>query len=364
VQHVDPGFDSKHVLTMRTTLPGSKYGLQAPRVAFYRRVLDDVRAQPGVVSAAYTSWIPMTMRGGIWPVFLPGQSREAANAPTVSVRYVTSDYFATMKVPVKIGRAFTESDSLNADKVAIVSDSFVKAHWPGQDPRGKQFFLAFMDRTVVGVAGDVRVRGLERESEPQVYLPYQQEMDNMMTFYMPKDLVVRMSDDTHTAVLSASVRAIVAKADPELPVADVQLLSNIVESDSSARSTQVLVLGAFAGVECLLAAVGLHGLLAFMVAARTREIGVRLALGASPRQVLGLITQRGLLLAVAGVAIGADLAYLAGRSMQALLAGVDPADVLSMLFAVGVSFASALAGTLLPALRASRIAPTEALRAD
>ena len=364
VQQVDPGFRTAGVLTMRTSLPMPKYAPQAARVAFYRRVLDEVRALPGVVGAAYTTGVPISMRGGIWPAFLPGKSREPADAPTVSVRYVTSDLFSVLGVPVSVGRAFNESDSLNAQKVVVVSESFVKAHWPGQDPRGKQFFVALFDRTVVGVVGDVRVRGLERESEPQVYLPYQQQLDNMMTFYTPKDLVIRMSDDRQASALTSAVRAVIANADPELPIADVRPLATVVETDLASRSAQVRVLAAFAGVACLLAAVGLHGLLAFMVSARTREIGVCLALGAAPRQVLWLVTTRGLILALVGVVVGVSLAYVAGRSMQALLAGITPGDAVAMLFAVSVSLVSALAGTMLPAFRASRISPTEALRAD
>ena len=364
VSNVDPGFRTSNVLTMRTTLPMPKYGPQASRIAFYRRVLDDVRAVPGVTSVAYTTGLPMTMRGGIWPAFLPGKPRDAAQAPTASVRYVTPDYFAVMGVPVRLGRPFAESDTMTSEKTVIVSESFVNAHWPGQDPRGKQFFIALFDRTVVGVVGDVRVRGLERESEPQVYLPYQQQLDNMMVFYTPKDLVMRIGDESQSGSLAASVRAIIRNADPELPIADVKLMSAVVDGDLRARSAQVSVLGAFAAVACLLAAVGLHGLLAFIVSQRTREIGVRLALGAAPRQVLLLVTRRGLALAIVGAVAGVGLAFVAGRSMQAMLAGVDPRDPVTLLFAVAVSLASALVGTLLPARRASRVSPTEALRAD
>jgi predicted permease len=364
VQHVDPGFTIDNVLTLRTTLPGAKYGEQAPRVAFYRRVLDDVRAVPGVTGAAFASWLPMTMRGGIWPVFLPGKSREPAGAPTVSVRYVTDDFFDVLHVPLKLGRAFSERDTINAEKTAIVSESFAKAHWPGEDPRGKMFFLAFFDRTVVGVAGDVRVRGLERDSEPQVYLPYQQQLDNMMTFYMPKDLAIGVSDAAKMASVTAAVRGIISAADPELPIADVRPLSAIVALDSAARETQVNVLGAFAVLACVLAAIGLHGLLAFIVSARSREIGVRLALGAAPAQVLWLVMKRGLLLALAGVAVGIGLSYLAGRSLESVLAGVSPHDPASLAVAIAVALTAATLGTWLPARRAASTQPTEALRAD
>jgi putative ABC transport system permease protein len=224
----------------------------------------------------------------------------------------------------------------------------------------------FFDRVVVGVVGDVKVRGPERESEPQVYFSYRQQPDKSMTFYSPKDLVVKMHATTEgqEAALAPAIRQIIAKADPELPVSDVRALSAIVAGETAERKTQVRVLGVFAGLACLLAAIGLNGLLAFVVAARTREIGVRLALGASPRQVLVQITGRGMLLALAGVIAGVGAAYLAGRSLQAILAGVSPADAVAVAGAVGVSLVSAAAGIQLPALRASRPIPTEARRAD
>jgi putative ABC transport system permease protein len=364
VQAVDPGFRADNVLTFRATLPTSTYGPQAKRVAFYRRVIDEVNAVPGVTGAAYTSWVPMTMRGGIWPVFLPGQPRDPNGAPSVSVRYVTDAYFDVMGTPLRIGRPFDARDSIDGEKTAIVSESFAKAHFPGEDPRGKRFFLAFFDRTIVGVVGDMRVRGLERESEPQVYLPYQQQLDDMMIFYNPKDLVVRLADPSQQARVTAAVREIVNKIEPNLPIADVRMLSAIVGSDWLPRETQVQVLGAFAGLACLLAAVGLHGLLAFIVNARSREIGVRLAMGAAPSQVLALITRRGFVLATAGVTIGAGLAYLAAHSMRALLAGIDPSDPVALAFAVGAALLGAAAGTMWPAIRAARTSPTEALRAE
>jgi predicted permease len=366
VQGMNLGIRPQGVLTMRTELPVPKYAPQTARVAFYDHVIEKVRALPGVESAAYTSWLPMTFRGGIWPVFFPGQPRDTTAGPTVSIRFVTDDYFKVMGMPVVAGRGFDASDSINAEKTVVVSQSFVDRHWPGQDPRGQRFFVNFFDRVVVGVVGDVKVRGPERESEPQVYFSYRQQPDNSMTFYSPKDLVVKMraTSEAQEAALAPAIRQIIAKADPELPVSDVRALSAIVAGETAERKTQVRVLGVFAGLACLLAAIGLNGLLAFVVAARTREIGVRLALGASPRQVLVQITGRGMLLALAGVIAGVGAAYLAGRSLQAILAGVSPADAVAVAGAVGVSLVSAAAGILLPALRASRTSPTEALRAD
>jgi hypothetical protein len=363
---------------MRTTLLPAKYGLQAPRVEFYRRVIEGVSAVPGVIAAAYTSYLPMTMRGGVWPVAFPG-IEAAAGSNLASARYVTPEYFRVMEIPLKLGRGFEESDSLLAQPVAVVSERFVQVHLAGQSPLGRTFqFGPAGQRTIVGVVGEVRVRGLESRSEPQVYLAYQQQRDNSTVGYMPKDLVVkldaavslkasarsRQASEQHMAVVAAAVRRIVASVDANQPIADIRPLAAIVDGETTARAVQVRVLGAFAALACLLAAVGLHGLLAFVVSARAREFGVRQALGAEPREILALVARRGLGLGIAGVAVGVVAAYLAGRWMESLLVGVSPFDVPALAIAVGVSLAMTLAGSLLPAMRAARISPSEAMRLE
>ena len=193
VQSTPPGFNPEGVLTMRTTLPPTKYGPQAPRVEFYRRVIEGVSALPGVTGVAYTSYLPMTMRGGIWPVVLPGRAEAPGSRDTASARYITPEYFRAMEIPLKLGREFQESDSLRAQPVAIVSERFVQAYLDGQAPIGRTFqFGPAGERTIVGVVGEVRVRGLESRSEPQVYLAHQQQRDNATVGYMPKDLVVKL----------------------------------------------------------------------------------------------------------------------------------------------------------------------------
>jgi predicted permease len=369
VQSTPPGFNTESVLTMRTTLPPAKYGLQAPRVEFYRRVMEGVRALPGVTGVAYTSYLPMTMRGGIWPVVLPGRPEAPGGRDSASARYVTPDYFSVMEIPLRLGRGFQESDSLTAQPVAVVSERFVQAYLDGQAPIGRTFqFGPAGPRTIVGVVGEVRVRGLETRSEPQVYLSYLQQRDNSTIGYMPKDLVVkldtRQAGEKHVAGLSAAIRRIVAGVDPNQPIADIQPLAAIVEGETIARGVQVRVLSAFAALACLLAAVGLHGLLAFVVSSRAREFGVRLALGAEPRQILTLVARQGLLLGAGGVAVGVVVAYVAGRWMQSLLVDVSPADAPALAIAISVSVAMTLAGSLLPAMRAARSNPADAMRVD
>ncbi|HJR61080.1 MAG TPA: FtsX-like permease family protein, partial [Vicinamibacterales bacterium] len=369
VQSTPPGFNPEGVLTMRTTLPPAKYGLQAPRVEFYRRVIDGVSALPGVTAAAYTSYLPMTMRGGVWPVAFAGRPTAPGGVDNASARYITPGYFRVMEIPLKLGRVFQASDSLLAQPVAIVSERFVQVYLDGQPPIGQAFqFGPAGPRTIVGVVGEVRVRGLESRSEPQVYLAYQQQRDNSTLGYMPKDLVVKLdaslSGEQHMGALTTAIRRIVASADPDQPIADIQPLAAIVDGETTARAVQVRVLSAFAALACLLAAVGLHGLLAFVVSAREREFGVRLALGAEPREILTLVARRGLVLGIAGVAVGVVVAYLAGRWMESLLVGVSPGDPPVLAIAISVSVGMTLAGSVLPAVRAARISPAEAMRAE
>lgn len=362
VQAVDPGFDSKGVLTLRTSLPMPKYEVTQDRMRFYDSVLREIRSMPGVQNAAYISFLPMVMRGGIWPVRVDGQPEDPNHAYTASLRLVTPTFFETMKVPLVRGRDVRDSDTADAPRVAVISESFAKRHWDGLDPLGRKVTLPFSDFEVIGIVGDVKVRGLERESEPQVYLAAGQIPDGGLVFYSPKDLVIRAS--TAPESLIPLIRQAVSRADPQVPVSDVRSLDAIVESDSAARVVQVRVLGAFAATAVLLAAVGLHGLLSFSVAARTREIGVRLALGASRGSILRLVIVRGLVLAAVGIVSGLVLAGWAASGLQALLFGVDPASALVYGTAALVCLTLAVAGTLLPAVRAMRVDPVEAIRAE
>lgn len=258
---------------------------------------------------------------------------------------------------------------MQSQPVAIVSQSFVAAYCDGRDPVGLRFqFGPAGERTIVGVVGDVRVRGLEARSEPQVYLSYEQQGDNRTMAYTPKDLVVRVRPDRpmdeSIDSLVPAIRAIVRSADPVQPISDIQPLSAIVEGETTGREVQVRVLAGFAATSCLLATVGLHGLLAFVVASRTREFGVRLALGAQPRQILLLVAKRGVVLTAVGVVSGAWIAYVAARWMESLLAGVSAGDTLTFAGAITLAVGLALGGSLLPALRASCIDPRLAMEVD
>jgi predicted lysophospholipase L1 biosynthesis ABC-type transport system permease subunit len=244
----------------------------------------------------------------------------------------------------------------------VVSESFAKRYWPGENPLGRHFKFALSERTVVGVVGDVKVRGLERQSEPQVYIPHRQVEDGAIIFYAPKDLVIRASVEPEA--LLPSVRRIVRQADPELPISDVRPLQAVVDADLGPRVAQIRVLSVFAALALALAGLGIYGLLSYAVSQRIPEIGLRVALGARPASILRMVVGDGARLALAGGVLGLLLAYAAGRSMQALLAGVRPADPATFLAGLGLAAVMTLAGSLLPALRALSVDPTVALRAE
>ena len=366
IQGRDPGFRSEGVLTLQTPLPIPMYGKLPVREAFYTRVLSDVRALPGVTNAGFVSYLPLgKMRGGIWPVSVDGKPVNRADNQNAFLRYVTPGYFGALGIPIKRGRDISEADSRDRQFVAVVSESFLKRYWPNEDPAsilGRHFNFAFNERVVVGVAGDVLLRGLERQSEPQVYLSYKQVADDSIIGYIPKGLAVRAS--TPPEGLAPSIRAIIRRIDPVLPVSDVTTLTEIVDRDTASRTAQLRVLGAFAVIAFVLAGIGIHGLLSFSVSQRAQEIGVRMALGAQSGDILSMVLGRSVLLAVAGVVPGIALAYAAGRSMEALLAGIKPADTLTLISAVTLTVAMTMVGSVMPTLRALRVDPMTAIREE
>lgn len=362
IRSVDPGFRTDRVLTLTTSLPVSGYQVVARRQQFYDKVLGDIRRIPGVTSAAYVTGLPMVRGGGIWQVEIPGEVTEPGNRKSASLRFATPGYFEALGIPLVKGRAMAETDRQNQPFVAVVSQSFANRYWGGQDPIGQRFKFALSDRTIVGVVGDVRVRGLERESEPQVYIPYGQVPDSSLTGYMPTSLVIR--SDLATERLMPLVRATIAAADPEQPISDVRMLGDIVQGSTASRSVQAMVLAGFAVIAFLLAGIGIHGLLSFAVHSRRHEIAVRSALGARSGTIVGLVMRQSVLLALAGIIPGILLAWAGGRALRSILAGVEPGDPVTFAAAILLCAVMTLAGSLIPVLRAVRIAPASVLRGD
>jgi predicted permease len=362
LQGLDPGFRSEGVLTLATPLPLPRYAKAAVRQALYDRVLSETTSLSGVQDAGYVSFLPMVMRGGIWPLGEAGRPPAQTDSHVASLRFVTPGFFPALRIPLKTGRMLSESDAFDAPRVAVVSESFARQNFGAENPLGRRFRLAFEDREIVGVVGDVRVRGFERPSEPQVYLPYRQMGDDYLTWYIPRNLVVRAS--VAPAMLLPALSEIVAKADPQIPVSDVRTLSDIVAADTAPRRLQAGVLAVFAASALLLAGIGIQGVMAFAVSQRSREIGIRVALGAQPRDVLRMVATRGLALAASGVVLGTALACGAGRAMQALLAGVSPADGPALLAAAGLALVMTVVGCFGPVLRAVQLDPVSVIRSE
>jgi putative ABC transport system permease protein len=362
VQSVDPGFQTEGILAIQTPLPITKYEKVEARAQLYSQILSETRRLPGVSHAAYISFLPMVMRGGVWPVAIEGLSRDAEGSERASLRFVTPGFFSAIGVPLLRGRDVADSDTFESPSVAVVSESFVRRYFPDRDPLGLTFGFAFQERTIVGVVGNVRVRGLEAPSEPQVYLPYRQVPDGGLRGYTPKELVVRTSADADAVV--PEIRRIVRAADPELPLSNVRTFQDVINAETTPRSTQLVVLAVFAGTALLLAAVGIYGLLSFAVSRRSSEIGLRIALGATPGDVLRMVLGESAVLATVGAGLGSLLGFFAGRSMEALLAGVRPTDAATFAIAAAIAFAMTLAGSVLPAIRALRLDPTTALRTE
>ena len=361
VQSVPTGFSAAQVLTLKTQLP-ARYDDPVRRTDFYRQVLTRINAVPGVESAAYTSGIPLVLTGGLTRVVLPGDVERRDGTQDASFRLVTPEFFATLRIPQRRGRNLEEGDARDRPLVAVVSESFAKKFWPNGDAIGKTFTTRGQERTVVGIVGDILVRGLERPSEPQLYIPSAQAPDGIGGNYWPKDLIVRSA--LPEAALLTSIRDIVRQVDPEQPISNVRMLSRVLEDQTVTRRAQIRILGALALLALLLAGVGIHGLLAFTVAQRDKEIGVRLALGADRSLVARMVISEGIRMTLLGVLPGVLVAYFAARGMSALLFGVQPGDPLTIGAAALACFAIAATACVRPALRAARISPITALRAN
>jgi ABC-type antimicrobial peptide transport system permease subunit len=267
-----------------------------------------------------------------------------------------------MGIPLRRGRDVEDADTGDRAWSAVVSASFAERYWPGQDAIGKTFRHRDRTRTVVGIVGDVRIRGLERNSEPQIYLPAAQTTEDFPSLLDPKDLVISHAGQGQALV--AAVREIVREVDPEQPVSNVRTMEEVLAGETATRRAQLQVLGMLAAVALLLSAVGIYGLLAYTVSQRSQEIGVRLALGADPARIGRMILADGMRMAVIGIVPGVLGAYAAARGMSVLLFGVSPGDPATFATAVGLALLMTLAGSLVPALRAVRVSPMSVLKAE
>ena len=366
-----PGFDARGVLTMRLVLPESKYKSYDAHRAFYENLFARLRGLPGVEAVGANNLLPFNGSGGSRGFLIEGRPVPPGQPhPEEQLRFVTPGYFEALRVPLLRGRDLTERDVAGGTRVALVSRSMAERHWPGEEAIGKRFAYANIRRgsehapewiEIVGVVGDVKHRGLDIDPRPEIYVPvYQPLFTNRPT--PPLSLYVAVRTKGDPAALAPSVRREVAAVDPEQPLANVRTMEERVAGSVAERRFNMTLLGVFACVALALAAVGVYGVMAYAVARRTHEIGVRVALGAQRGDVVRLVLRQGMWLALAGVGCGVALAYAATRLMQGLLYGVSPTDPLTFAGVSALLAAAALLACLVPARRATKVDPMIALR--
>ncbi len=357
------GFNTEHLVAARITPPIATFREPAQLTAFYSTVLDRTRALPGVSSAAAVDRLPMAQ--SIWGLALrvEHQFEDARHVlPDIwHFQSVTSDYFATMGIPVLQGRAFTDGDRSNALPVAIVSRSVARRFWPNEDAIGKRIGYPYDTQwmTIVGVVPDTKQDSLRDTLATSIYAPWQQR-SRMAGAEMW--LVVRSAADP--ASVTASIRRIVGETDRTVAVSDVRTMNAVVDrSLSTTRFTTVLV-ASFATVALLLGAVGIYGVMSYLVGQRTREMGIRVALGATRGRVMGLVVGRAVRLAAVGGVAGLAAALVATRALRRWLYGVSPSDPLTMAIVAVLFLTVAAVASSAPALRATRVDPSRSLRED
>jgi putative ABC transport system permease protein len=360
--HLDPGFRADHVLVMRTPLPRQKYEAFAPRVAFYDQVLAKVEALPGIIAAGYTTWVPLTNTGGATGITIQGKPEPAPGSILIpNTRIISLDYMKTLQMKLIEGRAIEERDGTGKLPVALINQTMARNYWQGENPIGKQFKVGGYNEkspwiAVIGIVGDVHQAGLDVPARAEMYLPYQQQDFG----YEPEYLAVRTSGDP--MALAETVRQQIWSVDKEQPVAGMMPLEDLVDENLSSRRMQASLLSGFAGLALLLVTLGIYAVLSFAVTQRTQEIGVRVAMGAQPRDVLRMIFAQGFKLFLIGAAIGLAAALALSRALVHLLFGVSAYDPASFASVTVLLAAVALLACYVPARRATRVDPLIALR--
>ena len=352
------------ILTMRTVLPRmTKYKEPAKRAAFYEQVLERVEHLPGVVAAGYTTSVPLAWKGGTTGIYpeglkdpIPGMAFDACH------RQVSGNYLQTMKIPLRQGRYLTRQDNQQSLPVAVINETMARQYWPGQSALGRRFKLGDPNEDIpwveiVGIVGDVRQMGLDEAVKAEMYLPYQQVKQ---PWFIPRDLAIRTTGESSRLV--GAVRQAIRDVDPDQPISNVATMSELLGEEAGQRRLGMIMLAAFSVLALLLASIGIYGVLAYFVTQHTNEIGVRLALGATPRNILLMIVKRGMGLTLLGISIGLAASFALTRLMTSLLFEVKAVDPLTFLFVPLLLAAAALLACSIPARRAMKVDPLVALR--
>ncbi len=360
--HLDPGFRADHVLVVRTPLPRQKYEAFAPRAAFYTSVLTRVARLPGVAAVGYTTWVPLTNSGGATGITVEGRPQPApGEIPIPNCRIISDDYIRALGMKLVAGRGLDERDGTAAPPVALINQTMARNLWPGENAIGRRFKQgSYLEQspwiTIAGIVGDVHQAGLDSPARPEMYLPYLQQDFG----FEPEYLVVRTIGDPMR--MADAVRQQVWAVDKEQPVAGAMPLEDLVGDTLAPRKTQAGLLGGFAFLALLLAALGIYAVLSFAVTQRTQEFGVRMALGAEPSDVLRMILSQAARLFILGAIIGLATAFALSRTLEHLLYGVSATDPASFTLATLLLAGVTLLACYFPARRAMQVDPMIALR--
>ena len=366
LQDVDPGFRPRHVLSFRLALTDDRYGTPETFNAFGRELEKEIAALPGVAAVAAVSHLPFDHIPNWGGQYLTKPGEDATTAPMADYRAVTPGFFAASGATLVAGRGFEESDDSRGEPVVIVDERLARLAWPEQDAVGRRLGVDPQSNgapstwvTVIGVIRHVRHVSLREEVREQIYFPQRQVNRN------PAAYIVRATDGAaDPAVLVASIRRILARLDPGLPISEVRPLTEYVEAAKGAQRFTMILAATFAGVALLLSCIGLYGVVAYTVAQRRREFGVRLALGALPGQVRRMVLREGIRVAAAGVALGMPAAFLTARLLRSQLFGITPHDAASYATAALLLGLAAAVASWFAARRATTASPLEVLRAE
>ena len=354
LQKVDPGFNPERVLTATIDLPGARYSTGRKASSFYRELIGRLAALPGVQGAAATSDLPWTGYDENTSFGIEGRQFSDDEYPSAQYHFATPDYFRTLGIPLLAGRFFSEADDADAPRVIVINKSMADRYWPDADAVGKRVRLWGETRMIAGIVGDLKDSPGELRAKPGFFFPVTQQAQSNLV------LVVRTERDPMN--LLAAMRSEIAALDKELPLSDVRTLEQIASSAVARTRFTMLLLSVFAGVALLLAAVGIYGVLSYSVTQRTHEIGIRVALGAQPRDVIGLVARQGMTLALTGMGAGLAAALVLTRVLSSLLFGVSATDPITFAGIAVLLIGVALGACFVPARRAMKMDPMAALR--
>ena len=359
---VSPGFNPQNVLTIELSMNGDKYKDGPSVLAVYRQLWQRLEALPGVQAAGAVTSLPLSEMYAWGPIVIenrqPPPGEQFINADQ---RIAGGDYFQAMEIPLRSGRLFNEQDTIDKPPVAIIDDFMAREYWPKEDPLGKRIRFGGLDAdgkwiTIVGVVGRVKQYTLDSDSRIALYLP--------QTQYPSRNMNVVLRSRTDPANLTAAVKRELRALDADLPMYNVQTMERRLDTSLARRKFSMVLLAAFGGFAFVLATIGVYGVMAYLVSQGTRELGIRIALGASPVNILGLVVRQGMALAIAGVGIGLAAALGLTRLIASLLFAVRPTDALTFAVIPAALTLVALLTSLVPAWRAARIDPIVSLRSE